>query len=79
MCHDIHPNKTVSAKTVLMLSQMVDILLARIMKEAQRICVRNKRMFMTTREIAAACRLVLPAHISAEAVAAGRDASSKLS
>jgi histone H2B len=63
-----YPDKSVNKKTVGILNNMVDELINRIMSEASSMARRNKRVILSTREIKAACRLVLPPTLASGAI-----------
>ncbi|KAJ8378626.1 hypothetical protein AAFF_G00238380 [Aldrovandia affinis] len=73
----VHPDTSISAKSMKIMNCFVIDLFERIAGESSRLVHYNKRSTITSREIQTAVRLVLPGELSKHAVSEGTKAVTK--
>ncbi|PAV81426.1 hypothetical protein WR25_07238 [Diploscapter pachys] len=73
----VHPETGISGKAMSIMNSFVNDIFERIAAEANRLTHYSKRSTVTSREIQAAARLLLPGELSRHAVAEGTKAVTK--
>ena len=73
----VHPDTGVSSKAMSIMNSFVNDIFERIAGEASRLALYNKRTTITSREIQAAVRLLLPGELAKHAVSEGTKAVTK--
>lgn len=68
---EVHPELSISRKSMAVLDSFVLDLEERIAREASRLARYNGRRTITSREIASACRLLLPGELARHAMSEG--------
>lgn len=75
----VHPDVGVSSKAMNIMNSFVNDLFERIAGEASRLAHQNKRSTISSREIQASVRLLLPGELAKHAVSEGTKAVTKYS
>jgi histone H2B len=71
---DIHPDTSITKKSMAVMSDFIDDTFEKIMNEAAELARKHQRHTLTTREIQGAVRLVLPGELATHAVSEGHKA-----
>lgn len=73
----VHPNTSISSKAMGIMNSFVNDIFENIASEAGRLCRYTKKPTLSSREIQAAVRLVLPGELAKHAVSEGTKAVTK--
>lgn len=67
----VHPDKGISRKAMLIMESFVNDMFERIMNEAARLARYNGRSTLTSREVQTAVRMILPGSLATHAASEG--------
>ena len=75
----VHPEKSISKKGMSIMNSFINDIFEKICAEASRICRYTKKQTLSSREVQAGVRLLLPGELAKHAISEGTKAVSKYS
>merc|ERR1711935_56774 len=75
----VHPEKSISKKGMSIMNSFINDIFEKICSEAARLCRYTKKQTLSSREVQAAVRLLLPGELAKHAISEGTKAVSKYS